>query len=108
MGLADRCAIVGIGNTAYTRGTERSTLELHLEASLKALEDAGLSTDDVDGVMPAATMSATLVVIGRVSTLMYETFRQSRDSRRAKAGGTGACGISCRMIGIPTLASIVR
>jgi acetyl-CoA acetyltransferase len=55
MGLADRCAIVGIGNTAYTRGTDRSTLELHLEASLKALADAGLSTDDVDGVMPSAT-----------------------------------------------------
>jgi acetyl-CoA acetyltransferase len=55
MGLADRCAIVGIGNTAYTRGTDRSTLELHLEASLQALEDAGLTTDDVDGVMPAAT-----------------------------------------------------
>jgi acetyl-CoA acetyltransferase len=55
MGLADRCAIVGIGNTAYTRGTERSTLELHLEASLAALADAGLTTEDVDGVMPSAT-----------------------------------------------------
>lgn len=54
MTLADRCAIVGIGNTAYTRGTDRTTLQLHLEASLRALEDAGLTTDDVDAVLPSA------------------------------------------------------
>ena len=55
MSLADRCAIVGIGNTAYSRGTDRTTLDLHLEASLRALADAGLSTDEVDAVFPAAT-----------------------------------------------------
>ena len=32
MQLTDQCAIAGVGNTAYTRGTERSTLDLHLEA----------------------------------------------------------------------------
>jgi len=53
--VADQCAIVGIGNTAYTRGTARSTVELHLEASLRALADAGLTPADVDGVMPSAT-----------------------------------------------------
>ena len=55
MRLSDQCAIVGIGNTAYTRGTPRSTIELHLEASLRALADAGLSPADVDAVMPSAT-----------------------------------------------------
>jgi acetyl-CoA acetyltransferase len=53
--LKDACAIVGIGNTAYTRGTERSVLELHLEASLKALGDAGLTPTDVDGVIPSSS-----------------------------------------------------
>jgi acetyl-CoA acetyltransferase len=52
VGLRDACAIVGVGNTAYARGTERSTLELHLEASLRALDDAGLRPEDVDAVMP--------------------------------------------------------
>lgn len=55
MKLSDQCAIVGIGNTAYTRGTDRSTLDLHLEASHLALADAGLTTADVDGVMPSAS-----------------------------------------------------
>ncbi len=54
MSLSDRCAVVGIGNTAYTRGTSRTTLELHLEASLLALADAGLTTSDVDAVLPSA------------------------------------------------------
>jgi acetyl-CoA acetyltransferase len=52
--LSDRVAIVGVGATAITRGTDRTTLELHLEASLRALADAGLTTDDVDAVFPSA------------------------------------------------------
>ncbi len=52
--LSDTCAIVGVGNTAYMRGTDRSTLELQLEACRLALTDAGLSADDVDAVFPSA------------------------------------------------------
>ena len=51
-GLSGRCAIVGIGQTPYTRGTQASGLELHLQASLAALEDAGLAPAEVDAVMP--------------------------------------------------------
>jgi acetyl-CoA acetyltransferase len=54
MSRARTCAIAGIGHTAYTRGTDKSTLELHLEASLAALADAGLTPDDVDAVLPSA------------------------------------------------------
>lgn len=50
--IADRCAIVGVGNTAYTRGTDRSTLQLQLEASLAAMADAGVDRTDIDGVLP--------------------------------------------------------
>ena len=54
MTLSDACAIAGVGNTAYCRGTDRSVVDLHLEASLRALEDAGLSPSDVDGVIPSS------------------------------------------------------
>lgn len=50
--LRDRCAIVGVGQTAYTRGTEASTLELHLEAAFRALDDAGMQPSDIDAVIP--------------------------------------------------------
>jgi len=50
--LSGRCAIAGVGQTAYTRGTDRTTLELHLEAARRALADAGLAVSDVDAVMP--------------------------------------------------------
>ncbi len=50
--LHDSCAIAGIGHTAYTRGTDKSAVELHLEAALAAIEDAGLEPGDIDGVLP--------------------------------------------------------
>ena len=50
--LSGRCAIVGVGQTPYTRGSDASTLELHLQASLAALDDAGLSPADIDAAMP--------------------------------------------------------
>ncbi len=52
MSISGRTAIVGIGQTPFTRGTEQSTLELHLAAALEAIEDAGLAPADIDGVMP--------------------------------------------------------
>ncbi len=52
--LKDQACIVGIGETAYTRDRDStaSTLALQLQASVRAAEDAGLSTKQIDGVMP--------------------------------------------------------
>ena len=52
MSVSNQTAIVGVGQTPFTRGTEASTLDLHLAAALEALDDAGLRPEDVDGVMP--------------------------------------------------------
>jgi acetyl-CoA acetyltransferase len=52
MSISTQTAIVGVGQTPFTRGTEFSTLELHLQAALEAIEDAGLTPADIDGVMP--------------------------------------------------------
>lgn len=52
MSLRERGAITGVGETAYSRQSGRSVLSLQLEASLKAIEDAGLNPSDIDGVIP--------------------------------------------------------
>ena len=52
--MKDQACIVGIGETAYTRDRDSTTgtLALQLQASVRAAEDAGLSTKQIDGVMP--------------------------------------------------------
>ena len=47
----DRCAIVGIGATDFSRASGRSELSLATQASLAALADAGLVAADVDGIV---------------------------------------------------------
>lgn len=48
--LRDRTAIVGLGSTDYSKNSGVSTLTLALRAITAALEDAGLTIGDVDGV----------------------------------------------------------
>jgi len=47
----DKCAIVGIGATDFSRDSGRTELSLATQASLAALADAGLTTGDVDGII---------------------------------------------------------
>ena len=50
--IRDRACIVGVGETAYTRGSGKSDLALMLEASVNAMADAGLAPHDIDGIIP--------------------------------------------------------
>ena len=50
-GISGKYAIVGVGETAVGKLHGRSTMSLHLEAISKALEDAGLTPEDVDGLL---------------------------------------------------------
>jgi acetyl-CoA acetyltransferase len=52
MSLREKGAITGVGETEYMRGTDRTPVSLQLEASLRAIEDAGLKPTDIDGVIP--------------------------------------------------------
>jgi len=49
-GFASRAAIVGIGQTEFSKDSRRSELRLAVEAVLSALADAGLDPRDVDGM----------------------------------------------------------
>jgi acetyl-CoA acetyltransferase len=47
----DRCAIVGIGATDFSRRSGRSDLTLATQAALAAIDDAGLVPADIDGIV---------------------------------------------------------
>ncbi|WP_332771888.1 thiolase C-terminal domain-containing protein [Phenylobacterium sp.] len=87
----DKCAVVGIGQTAFARDSGRSVLSLATEAALKALEDAGLTVDDVDGIVRADVDTVTpysLAAALGVNNLSYW-------------GDTGPGGVApCMMMGL--------
>lgn len=51
--LRDRCAIVGVGLSEYGKASGRSTIGFTLTGIKRALNDAGLGRDDVDGLLVA-------------------------------------------------------
>ena len=48
--LREKYCIVGVGETEYSRGSGRTTRALAAEAIRNAMDDAGLSSGDVDGM----------------------------------------------------------
>ena len=49
--LSDKYCIVGVGETEYSKGSGRTTRALAAEAIQKAMDDAGLKAEDIDGIM---------------------------------------------------------
>jgi acetyl-CoA acetyltransferase len=61
--LKDKSTITGVGETLYYKSTEKSALELVLEASLSAVNDAGLTPKDIDGIIPYSSQGVTAEAI---------------------------------------------
>ncbi|MFO8101863.1 MAG: lipid-transfer protein [Dehalococcoidia bacterium] len=47
--IKDNVAIVGVGQTAYTKDSQRDELDMACEAIKAAVDDAGLKMEDIDG-----------------------------------------------------------
>jgi acetyl-CoA acetyltransferase len=56
--VKDQVAFVGIGTTGFTRTSSQSSLALALDASTKAIRDAGLGAGDINGVVATAEPGA--------------------------------------------------
>ncbi len=50
--LSGKAAIVGIAESDYVRGADRSVAELIFDVSMRAIADAGLKPSDINGVIP--------------------------------------------------------
>lgn len=48
--MMDKVAVVGVGSTPYGRDLQRSHLSLGLEAAVRAVRDAGLDKQEIDGI----------------------------------------------------------
>ncbi len=87
----DKTAVVGVGQTAFTRDSGRSVLSLATEASLAALADAGLTVDDVDGIVRCEQDTVTPYTLGAALGVNNLSFW----------GDTGPGGVApCMMMGI--------
>ena len=51
MSLKDKYAVVGVGYTPQGRVPDRTSLSFHVEACANAIKDAGLSREDIDGLI---------------------------------------------------------
>ena len=73
MSFSDKSAIVGIGQTEYVKGTEKTAVGMMLEASLAAIADAGLKASEIDGMVtpPVYTTSEELAANLGIHVLRY-------------------------------------
>ncbi|ADP82189.1 thiolase C-terminal domain-containing protein [Pseudofrankia inefficax] len=87
-GLGGRTAIVGIGATEFSQDAGRSETRLATEAILAALADAGLSTDDVDGLV-----SYTIDPVEETELVRALGIPEVGWSSRVPYGGAGSQGV---------------
>ena len=83
--LSDQAAIVGIGQTEFSKNSGRSELQLAAEASLSAIRDAGLDPSDIDGMATFTLDSSDELLLMRALGLQEVNYWS-----RAPFGGAGA------------------
>jgi acetyl-CoA acetyltransferase len=86
--LAGSTAIVGIGQTEFSKAAGRSETQLASEAIVAALADAGLSTSDVDGLVSYTIDPVEETELARALGLDEIGF-----SSRVPYGGGGSQGV---------------
>ena len=86
--LKDEAAIVGIGQTEFSKNSGRSELQLACEAVRAALDDAGLSPGDVDGMTTFTLDTSDEIEIARAVGIGDLTFYS-----RVPHGGGAAIGV---------------
>jgi acetyl-CoA acetyltransferase len=85
--LSGRTAVAGIGATEFSKESGRSELQLAAEAVFAALDDAGLSPSDVDGMVTYTQDANDEIAVAREVGIGDLSFFS-----RVHYGGGAACG----------------
>ncbi|GIH80666.1 lipid-transfer protein [Planobispora longispora] len=85
--LSGRTAVAGIGATEFSKRSGRSELRLAAEAVLAALDDAGLTPADVDGMVTYTQDTNQEIAVAREAGIGDLSFFS-----RVHYGGGAACG----------------
>lgn len=85
--IRDKTAIVGIGQTEFSRNCGRTELKMATEAILNAVEDAGLNVDDIDGMVNYTLDTAEQIDVVRALGIPNLSFFS-----KTPYGGGGSCG----------------
>ena len=86
--LKDQAAIVGIGETEYSKNSGRSELSLASEACAAAISDAGLTPADIDGMTTFTMDNSDEIEVARAVGVKDLTFFS-----RTPHGGGAAIGV---------------
>ena len=84
--LGGRAAVVGIGATEFSKDSGRSELKLAVEAVHAALDDAGLSPADVDGLVTFTMDTSPEITVAQAAGMGELSFFS-----RVHYGGGAAC-----------------
>ncbi|WP_159769780.1 lipid-transfer protein [Streptomyces sp. HM190] len=84
--LGGRAAVVGIGATDFSKDSARSELRLAVEAVRAALDDAGLSPGDVDGMVTFTMDTSPEITVAQAAGIGELSFFS-----RVHYGGGAAC-----------------
>ena len=98
MGLRDQAAITGIGETRHCRGTDKSALQLTLEASIAAIQDAGLTPKNIDGIISYS--SGTVTAEDLMTNFGTEDLRFSATT--PLGGASAVAALQCAAMAVST------
>lgn len=95
-----KAEIVGVGQTAYTRGTENTESEQVIHAALAACKDAGVEPSAVDGIVMAwndIPSNEDFINALGITDLRYHSHVHIGGASAAAAVGQAAAAVTCGM-----------